>query len=60
MLAVDPTYQSCGLGTVLTEHATEWLRDVGMVVAMIGTGDDDGHALQQEEPTRRPVTRSCR
>ncbi|OKH93818.1 hypothetical protein AB852_13915 [Streptomyces uncialis] len=28
----------------LTEHATAWLRDVGMRVAMIDTGGDAGHA----------------
>jgi UDP-N-acetylmuramyl tripeptide synthase len=37
-----------GIGTTLTTLATNWLRDAGMRVAMIGTGGDDGHA-----PARR-------
>lgn len=48
MLAVDPDHQGHGLGTALTESATDWLRDAGMLVAMIGTGGDPGHA-----PARR-------
>lgn len=48
MLAVDPAAQKRGIGTALTEFATEWLRDRGMAVAVIGTGGDDGHA-----PARR-------
>ncbi len=48
MLAVDPDGQGRGMGTTLTEHATAWLRQSGMRVAMIGTGGDPGHA-----PARR-------
>lgn len=48
MLAVDPDAQLRGLGTALTEFATDRLRDAGMVVAMIETGGDPGHA-----PARR-------
>ncbi len=44
MLAVDPAEQGRGVGHALTAHATDWLRDAGMRVAMIGTGGDDGHA----------------
>jgi GNAT superfamily N-acetyltransferase len=44
MLAVDPRAQGRGIGTALTQHATTWLRDNGMRVAMIGTGGDLGHA----------------
>ncbi len=44
MLAVDPDHQSRGIGTALTETATEWLRDSGMRVAMVETGGDAGHA----------------
>jgi GNAT superfamily N-acetyltransferase len=48
MLAVDPDHQERGVGTALTEHATGWLRDSGMRVAMVETGGDPGHA-----PARR-------
>jgi GNAT superfamily N-acetyltransferase len=48
MLAVDPTAQRRGVGLALTEIATDWLREMGMRTAMIGTGGDPGHA-----PARR-------
>lgn len=44
MLAVDPAEQRRGVGHALTAHATDWLREAGMRVAMIGTGGDEGHA----------------
>lgn len=44
MVAVDPDSQRRGVGTALTEHATSWIRDAGMLVAMIATGGDPGHA----------------
>lgn len=44
MLAVDPEAQNAGAGTALTDHATTWLEEHGMTVAMIGTGGDPGHA----------------
>jgi ribosomal protein S18 acetylase RimI-like enzyme len=44
MLAVDPIDQGRGAGHALTDHATNWLRDIGMRVAMIGTGGDAGHS----------------
>jgi ribosomal protein S18 acetylase RimI-like enzyme len=48
MLAVDPESQDRGIGTRLTEFATDWMRSAGMRLAMIGTGGDPGHA-----PARR-------
>lgn len=48
MLAVDPGAQGRGLGTALTDFATEWMRGAGMRLALIGTGGDPGHA-----PARR-------
>ena len=36
------------MGRALADHATAWLRDAGMRVAVIGTGGDPGHA-----PARR-------
>ena len=44
MLAVDPDYQGCGIGTALTEFALAWIKDAGMPVAMVETGFDPGHA----------------
>ncbi len=48
MLAVDPDAQGQGVGTALTERATDWMREAGMRVASIFTGGDPGHA-----PARR-------
>jgi GNAT superfamily N-acetyltransferase len=44
MLAVDPDHQDVGLGTALTQVATDWLRGSGMRIAMVETGGDQGHA----------------
>ena len=44
MIAVDPDEQGRGLGTALTEWATDWMRAAGMRVATIYTGGDPGHA----------------
>ena len=52
MVAVDPAAQRRGIGTALTEHATAWLREQGMRVAVLGTGGDPGH-----EPARRVYER---
>ena len=48
MLAVDPEQQGEGIGTTLTEVATDWLRASGALVALVETGGDPGHA-----PARR-------
>ena len=48
MVAVDPAAQRHGIGSSLTEHATAWLREQGMRVAVVDTGGDAGH-----EPARR-------
>jgi len=48
MLAVDPSHQGAGVGTVLTKFALDWIREAGIRVAMVGTGADPGHA-----PARR-------
>lgn len=53
MLAVDPASQVRGVGTALTEHATNWMREAGMRVGMILTGGDPGHA-----PARRVYEKS--
>jgi GNAT superfamily N-acetyltransferase len=48
MVAVDPDFQNRGLGTQLTDSATDWLREAGMSVVLVSTGGDVGHA-----PARR-------
>ncbi|MGN6790861.1 MAG: GNAT family N-acetyltransferase [Streptosporangiaceae bacterium] len=53
MLAVRPQEQNRGIGTALTEFATDWLRSAGMRVAMVETGGDEGHA-----PARRCYERA--
>jgi len=53
MLAVDPGSQNRGLGTDLTEVATDWIRESGMPVAFISTGGDPGHA-----PARRTYAKA--
>ncbi len=53
MLAVDPEHQEVGVGTALTQFATDWLRESGMKVAMVHTGGDPGHA-----PARRVYEQS--
>ncbi|GAA3460618.1 GNAT family N-acetyltransferase [Saccharothrix longispora] len=44
MLAVDPEHQRRGIGTALTGYAVERLRAAGVVLAVVGTGGDPGHA----------------
>ncbi|WP_150253897.1 GNAT family N-acetyltransferase [Nocardiopsis deserti] len=42
--SVDADHQGRGVGTALTEAATDWIREQGAAVAMVETGGDDGHA----------------
>lgn len=53
MIAVDPDVQKQGIGVALSEHALTWMRENGMVVAMVETGADPGHA-----PARRLYEKS--
>jgi GNAT superfamily N-acetyltransferase len=62
MLAVDPDSQGGGIGTTLTEFALDWIKDAGMAVAMVETGDDPGHAAarctyEKVGYTRVPIAR---
>lgn len=44
LLAVDPAYQNLGLGTRLNTLVLEQMRAAGMMVAVVSTGGDPGHA----------------
>lgn len=44
IIAVDPDFQGQGIGTALIEFALDWMKNVGMSVAMVETGGDPGHA----------------
>jgi ribosomal protein S18 acetylase RimI-like enzyme len=62
MLAVDPDYQGGGVGTALTEFGLDTLKDAGMRVAMVETGEDQGYAAARrtyEKPgcTLLPIAR---
>jgi GNAT superfamily N-acetyltransferase len=48
MVAVDPDFQGCGIGSALIEFALAWMKEAGMSIAMVETGGDPGHA-----PARR-------
>jgi ribosomal protein S18 acetylase RimI-like enzyme len=59
MLAVDPDHQSGGIGTALTKFALERLKDAGMKVAVVETGETPG-TPRRAAPTRRLTTLCCR
>lgn len=44
LLAVDPAHQRKGVGASLMSFALRWIKDNGMVLAMVETGGDPGHA----------------
>ena len=58
MIAVDRCAQGQGAGTALAGVATGWLRQPGMLVAVIETGGGLGHARARRS-TRRPATPPC-
>ena len=53
MIAVDPDFQRRGIATALTQFALDWMREKGIVVAMVETGADPGHG-----PARRSYEKS--
>lgn len=48
MVAVDPDFQSQGIGTALVEFALAWMKEGEISIAMVETGGDLGH-----NPARR-------
>ncbi len=44
MVAVDPDFQGCGIGSALMEFVLEWMKEAGLSIAMVETGGDPGHA----------------
>lgn len=44
IIAVDPSAQRRGVGAALIDHALTQIKDAGMVMAMVETGGDPGHA----------------
>ena len=44
IVGVDPDHQRLGVGSRLTEHALEHMRERGMDIAVVETGGDRGHA----------------
>lgn len=62
VLAVDPQHQHRGIGRALIEHSMNRIRQAGMNMAMVETGDDPGHesarALYEAQGFERwPVAR---
>jgi ribosomal protein S18 acetylase RimI-like enzyme len=47
MVAVDPAFQGCGIGSALTQFALDWMKKAGMSIAMVETGGAPGHAPAQ-------------
>ena len=44
ILAVDPAYQRQGVATTLMQFAMGKMREAGMAIVMVETGDDPGHS----------------
>lgn len=53
LLAVDPSHENLGLGTLLNHKALNRLGEAGMVYAIVSTGNDPSHA-----PARRSYERA--
>ena len=65
IIGVDPDYQRRGIGSALTEFATEHMRSHGMDIAVVETGGDAGHqparaAYEASAFTLLPVARYFR
>jgi ribosomal protein S18 acetylase RimI-like enzyme len=62
ILAVDPQFQNCGVGSALMDLAFHQIKEAGMAMVMVETGDDEGHApsraaYESKGFTRWPVAR---
>ncbi|MEX5273023.1 GNAT family N-acetyltransferase [Kocuria sp. CPCC 205235] len=44
VLVVDPDHQRRGIASALTDHSMRRIKDAGMSMAMVETGDDPGHS----------------
>jgi GNAT superfamily N-acetyltransferase len=44
ILAVDPTHQRRGVSKGLMDHGMALMREAGLAIVMVETGDDPGHA----------------
>jgi ribosomal protein S18 acetylase RimI-like enzyme len=65
IIGVDPDYQRQGIGSRLTEFATEHMRHHGMDIAVVETGGDPGHrparaAYEAARFTLLPIARYFR
>lgn len=47
ILATDPDHQRRGIGAALMDHAFARMKDAGMDIVMVETGDDPGHAASR-------------
>lgn len=47
ILAVDPAYQRRGVATALIDFAMGKMREAGMAIVMVETGDDPGHSTSR-------------
>ena len=65
IIGVDPDHQRHGIGSRLTEFATEHMRNRGMDIAVVETGGDPGHqaaraAYEAARFTLLPIARYFR
>ena len=47
ILAVDPVHQRKGIASALLDTAYAYMRDAGMSMVLVETGDDDGHSASR-------------
>jgi ribosomal protein S18 acetylase RimI-like enzyme len=47
IIAVDPEQQRRGVASALMDHAMSQMRQAGMDIVMVETGDDPGHAASR-------------